>query len=46
LSCNEYEVVRACQGKEGIAKLREHSPDVVIVNLNMPIYPFRTSLGQ
>jgi CheY-like chemotaxis protein len=37
LSCHGYEVVEACHGQEGLAQLREHSPDLVILDLNMPV---------
>lgn len=37
LVCNGYEVVQACHGKEGLAQLHEHSPDLVILDLNMPV---------
>ena len=37
LSCNGYEVVQAAHGKEAIAKLSEHSPDLVVLDLNMPV---------
>jgi CheY-like chemotaxis protein len=37
LSSNGYAVVQACHGKDGLAQLREHSPDVVILDLNMPV---------
>jgi len=37
LSCNGYDVVQAGHGREAIAKLSEHSPDLVVLDLNMPI---------
>jgi CheY-like chemotaxis protein len=37
LSCNGYEVVQACHGMDGLAQLCEHSPDLVILDLNMPV---------
>ena len=37
LSCNGYEVVQAGDGREAIAKLSEHSPDLVVLDLNMPV---------
>ena len=37
LSCNGYDVVQAGHGREAIAKLSEHSPDLVILDLNMPV---------
>ena len=37
LSCNGYDVVQASHGREAIAKLSEHSPDLVVLDLNMPI---------
>jgi CheY-like chemotaxis protein len=37
LSCNGYEVLQARDGKEAIAQLCEHSPDLVVLDLNMPV---------
>jgi CheY-like chemotaxis protein len=37
LSCNGYDVVQAGHGREAIAKLCEHSPDLVVPDLNMPL---------
>jgi len=37
LSCNGYDVVEASHGREAIAKLSEHSPDLVVLDLNMPV---------
>jgi len=37
LSCNGYDVVQAGHGREAIAKLSEHSPDLVVLDLNMPV---------
>jgi two-component system, OmpR family, alkaline phosphatase synthesis response regulator PhoP len=37
LACNGYDVVQAGHGREGIAKLCEHAPDLVVLDLNMPV---------
>jgi CheY-like chemotaxis protein len=37
LSCNGYDVVQAGHGRDAIAKLIEHSPDLVVLDLNMPV---------
>lgn len=37
LSCNGYDVVQASHGREAIAKLCEHLPDLVVLDLNMPV---------
>ncbi len=37
LSCSGYDVVQAGHGREAIAKLSEHSPDLVVLDLNMPV---------
>ena len=31
-----FEIIEAATGAEGLARLREHSPDVVLLDLNMP----------
>jgi CheY-like chemotaxis protein len=37
LSCNGYDVVQASNGQEAIGQLHQHSPDLVILDLNMPV---------
>jgi CheY-like chemotaxis protein len=37
LTCNGYDVVQARHGVEAILQLREHSPDLVVLDLNMPV---------
>jgi CheY-like chemotaxis protein len=37
LALNGYDVVQAGHGKEAIAKLCEHAPDLVVLDLNMPV---------
>jgi len=37
LSCNGYDVVQAGHGRDAIVKLCEHSPDLVVLDLNMPV---------
>lgn len=37
LSCNGYDVVQASDGLEAISELCEHSPDLVVLDLNMPV---------
>ena len=37
LALNGYDVVQAGHGREAIAKLCEHSPDLVVLDLNMPV---------
>lgn len=32
-----HDVVEAADGKEALAQLREHRPDIVITDLNMPV---------
>jgi CheY-like chemotaxis protein len=37
LLCHGYDVVQAGHGQEAIVQLREHSPDLVVLDLNMPV---------
>lgn len=37
LLCSDYEIVTATNGKEGLAKLRERFPDLVVSDLQMPV---------
>ena len=37
LSCNGYDVLQAGHGQEAIVQLREHIPDLVVLDLNMPV---------
>ncbi len=36
LKANGYEVISACDGKEGLAKAKEESPDLIILDVMMP----------
>jgi CheY-like chemotaxis protein len=37
LACNGYGVVEAGHGREGMTKLVQHTPDLVVLDLNMPV---------
>jgi CheY-like chemotaxis protein len=37
LTCHGYDVVLARHGREAIERLREHCPDLVLLDLNMPV---------
>lgn len=37
LSCHGYDVVQAGHGQEAIVRLCEHIPDLVVLDLNMPV---------
>lgn len=37
LTCNGYDVIEASDGRNAIASLCEHAPDLVILDLNMPV---------
>jgi CheY-like chemotaxis protein len=37
LTCNGYDVVQAAHGQEAIARLSQHTPDLVVLDLNMPV---------
>ncbi len=37
LKCNGYDVLEASHGLEGLAQLRQHSPDLVVLDLDMPV---------
>ena len=36
LKGNGYDVVEACDGQDALAQLHRHSPDLVVLDLNMP----------
>jgi CheY-like chemotaxis protein len=37
LGCNGYDVIEALDGRDGIASLCQNAPDLVILDLNMPV---------
>jgi CheY-like chemotaxis protein len=37
LACNGYDVIEALDGRDAIASLCKHAPDLVILDLNMPV---------
>jgi CheY-like chemotaxis protein len=37
LACNGYDVIEALDGRQAIRSLCEHAPDLVILDLNMPV---------
>ncbi len=37
LACNGYGVIQAQHGREGIARLVQDTPDLVVLDLNMPV---------
>ena len=37
LACNGYGVIEARHGREGMARLRQDTPDLVVLDLNMPV---------
>ena len=37
LEMNEYDVVTACNGKEGLERAVEHKPDVILLDVIMPL---------
>ena len=37
LACNGYDVIEAVDGRQAIRSLCEHAPDLVILDLNMPV---------
>jgi CheY-like chemotaxis protein len=34
---DEYELVTAVDGEEGVAKTREHKPDLVLMDMSLPV---------
>jgi len=49
LTCNGYGVIEACHGREGIARLVQDTPDLVMLDLNMPVmdgWQFRAEQQQ
>ena len=36
LESNGYEVETACEGKEGLAKIKQNTPDLIITDIMMP----------
>jgi DNA-binding response OmpR family regulator len=37
LEMNEYNVVTACNGKEGLERAVEHKPDIILLDVIMPL---------
>jgi CheY-like chemotaxis protein len=37
LACNGYEVIEALDGRDAILSLCQHAPDLVLLDLNMPV---------
>lgn len=37
LKANGYDVISACDGKEGLTKAKEESPDLIILDVMMPV---------
>jgi CheY-like chemotaxis protein len=37
LQGNEYEIFTASNGQEGLKKVAEHDPDLIILDINMPL---------
>jgi CheY-like chemotaxis protein len=37
LACNGYGVIEARHGREGMTRLRQDTPDLVVLDLNMPV---------
>ena len=37
LTLNGYDVIEAVDGQDAIASLRQHAPDLVVLDLNMPV---------
>jgi DNA-binding response OmpR family regulator len=37
LEMNEYDVVTACNGKEGLERAVEHKPDIILLDVIMPL---------
>ncbi len=37
LACNGYDVIEAQHGREGMARLIQDTPDLVVLDLNMPV---------
>lgn len=37
LKANGYDVISACDGKEGLAKAKEEFPDLIILDVMMPV---------
>ena len=46
LEMGGYEVVTAKDGKDGVAKYSESSPDIIITDINMPVMDGITLIGE